>query len=108
MANNILTEGKTPSIPMPPTESTQSEMLELGLTTANSTPPIPPTNQTEKWCFMKEDNHSVFRGDNSSKGLNTQSAPPPPPPSKPTKGIIEERGLTSAYQTPPPPPIKTK
>ena len=57
---------------------------------------------------MKEDNHSVFRGDNSSKGLNTQSAPPPPPPSKPTKGIIEERGLTSAYQTPPPPPIKTK
>lgn len=48
MANNILTEGKTPSIPMPPIEPTQSEMLELGLTTASSTPPIPPTSQTEK------------------------------------------------------------
>ena len=48
MANNILTEGKPPSITIPPTEPTQSEMLEIGLTTASSTPPIPPTSQTEK------------------------------------------------------------
>ncbi len=43
MENNVLTEGKTPPIPTPPsTPSVGKIKIKLGLTPTNAIPPPPP------------------------------------------------------------------
>ena len=48
MANTILTEGKTPSIPTPPTKPIGDVKVKLGLTPTNAVPPPPPKTIIKK------------------------------------------------------------
>ena len=85
MGNNVQTEGKTPPIPTPPSPPTKpvgDVRINLGLTPTNELPRLHLVLNPKIEEMINNIKIYDSKGNDSTKGLNTQSAPPPPPPIK--------------------------